>query len=458
MYLDDTIAAISTPAGRGGISIIRISGSRAVDIGDMVFKNDYGRTLSKADTHTIIHGYAVCDGGKVIDEVLCSVMLAPHTYTGENVVEINCHGGSISTREILSAVIAAGARLAENGEFTKRAFLNGRMDLCEAESVIDIINAKTIKAHSLSVHQLKGALSRSIASIRENLLTLTAHLQVLIDFADEDLEPLSDEEYLAGLKNAFADIDKLLSTADRGKIIRDGVKTAIVGKPNVGKSSLLNLLYGEERAIVTDIEGTTRDTIEESVTLGGILLRIADTAGIRETSDTIEKIGVEKSKTVMEDADLVIFMADDRRGLDENDRYIMRSLEGKKTIALINKCEGMNLVDRGEISNISDYVIEFSVKENRGMDELESTVARMFSSGDITESDDTVITNVRHKDALVKAKSALASAIAEIESGIELNMTFIDIENAISALGEITGQTVGEEIVDKIFHSFCVGK
>ncbi|MBQ8588821.1 MAG: tRNA uridine-5-carboxymethylaminomethyl(34) synthesis GTPase MnmE [Clostridia bacterium] len=458
MRLDDTIAAISTPAGKGGISIIRISGTDAVGIGDKVFKNQYGKTLRKAATHTITHGYAMADDGRIIDEVLCSVMLAPHTYTGEDVVEINCHGGSISTREILSRVIASGARLAEPGEFTKRAFLSGRMDLCEAESVIDIINAKTTKAHSLSVHQLKGALSQRISGIRERLLTLTAHLQVLIDFADEDLEPLSDEEYLGGLKQAVKDIDRLLATADRGKIIRDGIKTAIVGKPNVGKSSLLNLLYGEERAIVTDIEGTTRDTIEESVILGGVMLSIADTAGIRETSDTIEKIGVEKSKTVMEDADLVIFMADAKRGLDENDRFIMDSLKGKKTIALINKSEGESLVDRQELAAIADTVIDFSVKENRGMDELEAAVSQMFSIGDIGENDDTVITNVRHKDALIKAKSALESAVAEIETGIELNMTFIDIENAIAALGEITGQTVGEEIVDKIFHSFCVGK
>lgn len=458
MRLDDTIAAISTPAGKGGISIIRISGADAVDIGDKVFKNQYGKTLHSAGTHTITHGYAVADDGRVIDEVLCSVMLAPHTYTGEDVVEINCHGGNISTREILSCVIASGARSAEPGEFTKRAFLNGRMDLCEAESVIDIINAKTTKAHSLSVHQLKGALSQRISDIREELLTLTAHLQVLIDFADEDLEPLSDEEYLEGLKQAVKDIDKLLATADRGKIIRDGIKTAIVGKPNVGKSSLLNLLYGEDRAIVTDIEGTTRDTIEESVILGGVMLSITDTAGIRETADKIEKIGVEKSKTAMEDADLVIFMADAKRGLDENDKYIMDSLRGKKTIALINKSEGQSLVNRQELAAISDVVIDFSVKENRGTDELEAAVSEMFSLGDIGENDDSVITNVRHKDALLKAKSALNSAVAEIESGIELNMTFIDIENAISALGEITGQTVGEEIVDKIFHSFCVGK
>lgn len=458
MRIDDTIAAVSTPAGRGGISIIRISGAEAIAVADKVFKNEYGKTLSGAVSHTITHGFAVREDGSVIDEVLCTVMKAPHTYTKEDVVEINCHGGIISTREILSAVLGSGARLAQPGEFTKRAFLNGRMDLCEAESVIDIINAKTSDAQSVSVHQLKGALSESIGKIRERLLMLIAHLQVLIDFADEDLEPLSDEEYLAGLKEAYTDIEKLVSTADRGKILKDGVKTAIVGKPNVGKSSLLNLLYGDDRAIVTDIEGTTRDAIEETVSLGGVMLNLADTAGIRETSDAIEKIGVEKSKSIMEDADLVIFMADATRPLDPNDEYIMKSLGGKNTIVLINKSEGEIKPDTAILKGISDKIIEFSVNEKKGLDVLEKTVSEMFSCGEIAQSDDAVVTSVRHKDALIKSKNALKSAIDAIESGIELNMTFIDIENAISALGEITGQTVAEEIVDKIFHSFCVGK
>jgi len=458
MNFDDTIAAVSTPGGKGGISIIRVSGADAIDIADRVFKNEYGKTLAKASTHTITHGFAVRGDGSVIDEVLVSVMLAPHTYTKENVAEINCHGGVISTKEILSAVLNAGARLAQPGEFTKRAFLNGRMDLCEAESVIDIINAGSTEAHSVSVHQLRGALSESIGEIREKLLTLTAHLQVLIDFADEDLEPLSDDEYLSGLKDALYKTNKLLKTADRGKIIKEGVKTAIVGKPNVGKSSLLNLLYGEDRAIVTDIEGTTRDTIEETVSFGGVMLNLSDTAGIRETADTIEKIGVEKSKAIMENADLVIFVADARKPLDENDEFIMESIGNKNTIVLVNKSECDIVCDVDKLKSLSDNYIEFSVKTHKGLDELEETVSRMFKSGQICIGDDAVVTNVRHTDALRKAKEALESAINAIESGIELNMTFIDIENAISALGEITGQTVGEEIVDKIFHSFCVGK
>lgn len=458
MIMEDTIAAISTPYGKGGISIIRVSGKDAIEIADKVYKNEYGKRLTKVKSHTINHGFAVNSDGKVIDEVLVSVMKAPKTYTGEDVAEINCHGGIISTEVILSALLKAGARLAFPGEFTKRAFLNGRMDLCKAESVIDIINAKTKDAHTLSVHQLKGSLSDSIGKIREKLLVLTAHLQVLIDYADEDLEPLTDDEYLDGIKDALMDVEALIKTSQRGQIIREGIKTAIAGKPNVGKSSLLNLLYGDERAIVTDIEGTTRDTITESVLLGGVMLNIADTAGIRETDDAIEKIGVEKSRKALEDADLVLFVLDAKRPFDENDSYVASSLEGKNTVVLINKAEGEILWNTDKIKEKFDKVIEFSVKTKKGIEELEKTVKDMFYAGSIEESDEAVISNVRHKDALFKAKEALESARDAIESGIEANMTFIDIENAISALGEITGQTVGEEIVDKIFHSFCVGK
>lgn len=454
----DTIAAISTPAGTGGISIIRLSGPDAVKIADKVFFSSAGKRLADAASHTISHGCIKDGHGRTIDEVLVSVMLAPKTYTRENVVEINCHGGLISTREILSLVLSGGARLAEPGEFTKRAFLNGRIDLCEAESVIDIINAKTSSAHRLSVNQLRGALSKSIDEIRERLLMLTAHLQVLIDFAEEDLEPLTDEEYLGGLREAKKDIDTLLKTELKGRIIKDGIKTAIVGKPNVGKSSLLNLLCGDERAIVTEIEGTTRDAIEESVTLGGITLRIADTAGIRHTSDPVESIGVEKSKSILNDADLVIYMTDASAALDDNDRFIMNSVGEKCAIALVNKCDKPLKTDIESIKRAVGDVILFSVKEKRGLDEFISAVKRLFDSGDINSSDEAVITEVRHRDALIRARESVDSAIAAIEAGIPLNMTFIDVENAISSLGEITGQTVSEEIVDRIFHRFCVGK
>lgn len=458
MDFDTTIAAVSTPHGRGGISIIRISGKDALKVADKVFKNKNNKTVSDAKSHTILYGFAVRENGSEIDQVLCSVMKAPRTYTGEDVAEISCHGGIISTREILSACLNAGARLAEPGEFTKRAFLNGKMDLTQAESVIDIINAPTKESHSVSVHQLKGALSERIGAIRENLLELTSHLQVLIDFADEDLEPLTDKEYFEALKKALDDVQKLIATSDRGRIIKEGVNTAIVGKPNAGKSSLLNLLYGGERAIVTDIEGTTRDAIEENISFGGVLLNVSDTAGIRQTEDIIEKIGVEKSKEILAAADLVIFVTDATKPLDDNDRYIMESVKDKNTIVLINKSEIGSSVDKKEFKHFTDRVIEFSVKEKKGVAELEDMIKKMFGNGDISSSDDALITSIRHKDALVKAQDALKSAIEAIEGGIEANMTFIDIENAISALGEITGQTVAEEIVDRIFHSFCVGK
>ncbi len=458
MNFDDTIAAVSTPAGKGGISVVRVTGADAVEIADKVFKNEYGKTLKNAKSHTITHGFAVRGDSSVIDEVLCSVMLAPRTYTREDVVEISCHGSHISTREILSALLSAGARLAEPGEFTKRAFLNGRMDLCSAESVIDIINSETDQCHRVSVNQLKGILSSKINAVREKLLTLTAHLQVLIDFADEDLEPLSDEEYLNGLKECLGEIKILLKGANDGAIIKEGINCAIAGKPNVGKSSLLNMLCKDEKAIVTDIEGTTRDTIEASVTLGGVRLNLFDTAGIRETDDTIEKIGVKRAMDVITDADLVLFVTDAKRELDKNDYEIITNLEGMTKIALINKAEDGVCFDYKRLGGGFDEVIEFSVKTGMGFDVLENAIRDMYFVGDIAESDRAIITNVRHTDALIKASSALEGAIDAIESGMEINMTFIDIEDAISALGEITGQTVAEEIVDRIFHSFCVGK
>ncbi len=458
MITDDTIAAVSTPSGRGGISVVRVSGADAVKIADKVFKNEYGKTLMGAKSHTILHGFAIRDDGSVIDEVLTSVMLSPRTYTRENVVEISCHGSTISAREILSNLIKAGARLAEPGEFTKRAFLNGRMDLCSAESVIDIINSETEGAHRVSVNQLKGSLSEKIDVIREKLITLTAHLQVLIDFADEDLEPLTDGEYLSTLKESRDMCSRLLATARDGRIIKDGINCAIVGKPNVGKSSLLNLICGGERAIVTDIEGTTRDTIEESVTLGGVRLNLSDTAGIRNTCDIIEKIGVEKAMDVITGADLVLFVTDAKRELDQNDFDIIQKLKDKVTIAIVNKAEDGFVLDTKPLIESFGEVIEFSVKTGLGFSELGEKVKMLFDTGEISQSEEAVITNVRHIDSLTKAKDALSSAIDAIECGMEDNMTFIDVNDAISSLGEITGQTVAEEIVDRIFHSFCVGK
>lgn len=458
MELYSTIAAISTPYGTGGISIIRISGSNAVEIADRIFAPSSGRMLKDVPTHTIHHGRVVGRDGKMIDEVLVSVMLAPRTYTGEDVVEINCHGGLVVTKSVLEEVFAAGAVQASPGEFTKRAFLSGRMDLCEAEAVIDVINSKTSLEHSVSVNHLSGALSDKINHIRSRLLSLIANVQVLIDYPDEGLESLSDEEFLDTLKEIGKDIAKLYATSETGRLIRSGISSVIAGKPNVGKSSLLNLLAGSNRAIVTDTPGTTRDVIEEYISFGNVTLRLADTAGIRKTDDEVESIGVNLSYEYLRKCDLVIFMADATRGLDDEDMDVISSIGNKKRIALINKCESGSKISKDELEKYFDTCIEFSVKDEIGVTDLENAISSMFEMGEIAQSCDGIITNSRHRDALYKAGQAVNGAITAIESGIPVDTTFIDLENAVASMGEIVGLTVAEEIVDKIFHSFCVGK
>jgi len=457
MNLFSTIAAISTPYGTGGISIIRISGSKAIEIADKIFKASSKKKLADAESHTIHHGHIVSSEGKVLDEVLVTVMLSPRTYTGEDTVELNCHGGLFTTKRILEEVLKAGAQNASRGEFTKRAFLNGKTDLARAEAVIDLINSKTNLEQSISVNHLGGRLSEKINSLRERLLTLIAHVQVLIDYPDEELEPLSDDEFLNELKEIKNEASKLLATSEAGSLIKNGIATAIVGKPNVGKSSLLNLLSGKEKAIVTDIEGTTRDAIEECVSFGGVTLNLADTAGIRETDDKIEAIGVKISKEYIEKSKLIIYVADAISGVDENDLEIIKRLKDKKCIALINKCDKAKLENEDILKESFDRIIHFSAKTALGIEELESAIKEMFEIGEIENNSD-IITNARHTDALIKAETALVSAISSIEMGISPDTCFIDIEDAISALGEIVGLTVSEEVVDKIFHSFCVGK
>ncbi len=458
MITDNTIAAISTPNGEGGISIIRISGSDAIAVADKIFESAKGKRLVNCKSHTINYGFIKDASGNVVDEVLVSVMKAPNTYTCEDIVEINCHGGIVSTKTILELVIKGGASLAAPGEFTKRAFINGRIDLSQAESVIDIINSKTNLIHTVAVNQLGGKLSREIDEIRQKLLKLLAHIQVLIDYADEDLEPLSDEEFADVLQSACDHIQKLRKTADSGRLLKSGILTAIVGKPNVGKSSLLNLLSGEERAIVTEYEGTTRDAIEEYINLGDVALRIADTAGIRQTDDVVESIGVDKSKKYIADADLVLFVLDGKRELDQNDEFIINELRGKNAIAIINKTEDGCVFDQNIIKQNFENTIMFSVHTQKGVQELSDCVKKIFDMGSITDSSTAVITNVRHKEALVKAGEFAGYALDALKSGIPCDMISIDIQNAISALGEITGVTVAEEVVDKIFHDFCLGK
>ena len=452
-----TIAAISTPYGTGGISIIRISGSQAIEIADKIFTASSGKKLADVGTHTIHHGHINSTDGERLDEVLVSVMHAPRTYTGDDTVELNCHGGLFTTKRVLEEVLKSGAENASRGEFTKRAFLNGKTDLCRAEAVIDLINSKTNLEQSISVNHLGGTLSKKINELREALITLTAHLQVLIDYPDEELEPLSDDEFLDELIRIRDEAKHLLDTSEAGSIIKDGIGTAIVGKPNVGKSSLLNLLSGEEKAIVTDIEGTTRDAIEQRVSIGGIMLNLADTAGIRETEDKIEAIGVMRSKEYVEKSKLIIFMADAVSGIDENDKEIIAALDGKTAIALVNKTDSGKMSCEDYLNEHFKRVIKFSVKEKTGVDELTQVIKELFEIGEIENNSD-IITNARHKDALYRTKEALTSAIGAIECGISADTTFVDIEAAISSLGEIVGLTVSEEIVDKIFHGFCVGK
>lgn len=463
MYIDDTIAAISTPPGTGGIAIIRVSGGRAIEIIDEIYKNPKGKKLKEVKSHTIHYGH-ICsfntDKHEIIDEVMVSVMKKPHTFTKEDIVEINCHGGIVASQNILEQVLNAGARLADPGEFTKRAFLNGRIDLAQAEAIIDIINSKTNIGLKSAVTQLEGSLSERIFSIREELVHIVAHLQAAVDFPEEDIEELSEKKLLESIENIMMKVENLIETANMGKIIREGLSTVIVGKPNVGKSSLLNALTGEKRAIVTEVPGTTRDIIEEYVNIKGVPLKIIDTAGIRETIDIVEKLGVEKSKEFIGYADLVILVLDASRPVDENDQKIFELIKNKKTIVLMNKMDLENKINFQDIDEkFRDCaVINSSILKGLGLDDLESRIKEMFYTGKVSINDDIVITNTRHKDSLMKARKNLEESMKALKTGMPLDMISIDIGNSIESLGEIVGLTVSEEIIDRIFHDFCLGK
>ena len=404
MFIDDTIAAIATAPGEGGIGIIRISGEKSLQVAQSIFKSKSGKMIKDYNARTLIYG-TVVDNEKVIDEVLVAYMKGPNSYTAEDVIEINCHGGFISVKKILELILSKGVRLAEAGEFTKRAFLNGRIDLSQAEAIIDVIKSKTDMAHEVAQSQLEGSLAKKIKDLRMNVTEVLAHLEVSIDFAEEDVEEITYqtlEEKALELRN---EIKKLYDTAESGKILRDGLKTVIVGKPNVGKSSLLNSILGENRAIVTDIAGTTRDVIEEFVNIKGIPLKIVDTAGIRETEDVVEKIGVEKSRESFSTADLVIMVLDASRKLSEEDMEILESLKNKKTIVLLNK---MDLEPQIELEKIEEFVnsediIKISALKHQGIEELQDKIEAMVYHGSVKNSSNLMITNSRHKDALFKA-------------------------------------------------------
>lgn len=456
--MERTIAAISTALGAGGIAVIRISGDKAIEIADKVF---FGKDkLSEAQTHTLHYGFIKNSAGEKVDEVLAAVMRAPRTFTREDVVEISTHGGMTASREVLDTVIRAGAYMALPGEFTKRAFLNGRIDLSQAEAVIDIINAKNALSQRNALSQLEGSLSKEIAAIRNSLVHLAAQMQVTIDYPDEDLEDIT----IADIRRISADCrdkaEKLLKTADSGKILRDGIKTAIVGKPNVGKSSLLNSLARAERAIVTDVAGTTRDIIEEYINLNGIPLLLVDTAGIRKTDDVVEKIGVEKSKQSIKDADLVIVMLDGSDIPDDEDREVLAATHHKNRIILINKTDlgASKYTEAVKAKAGKSPVLEISAKTGIGLDKLSELIREIYNLGEITKGDSAIITNMRHKSALADASAALTRVIDAIDIGMPSDIASIDINIAIECLGEITGETVSEDIVNTIFHEFCVGK
>lgn len=454
----DTIAAIATAMSSSGIGIIRISGDAAVQIVDRIFFMKNGKKLSDMPTHTIHYGH-IKDEDEVIDEVMVVLMRAPKSYTKEDTVEIDCHGGVYVMKRVLETVIKYGARPAEPGEFTKRAFLNGRIDLAQAESVIDIIHAKNEFALKSSERQLSGSLSSAVKTVREKLL----HEIAFIESALDDPEHISLDGYpktLQGIvEEAGKEIRKLLANSDNGKILKEGISTVIIGKPNAGKSSLLNTLVGEERAIVTDIAGTTRDVLEEQINLNGIILNVIDTAGIRKTDDVVEKIGVDRAKKYLNDADLAIYVVDTSTQLDENDFEIMELLKDRKAIVLLNKSDLTPVTDSESIrKHLDKKMIAISAKEQTGIEELEETIREMFFTGEVTFNDEVYITNIRHKTALQEARNSLNLVVQSILDGMPEDFYSIDLMNAYEELGSIVGEAVEDDLVNEIFSKFCMGK
>lgn len=448
-----TIAAISTPAGIGGIGIVRISGEKACEIISKIFRP---KTKGMLKSYQVRYGVIVNTQNEIIDEVLVSYFKAPKSYTGEDVCEISCHGGSLIVREILELVIVSGADLAKPGEFTKRAFLNGKMDLSQAEAVMDVIHSRSKKESQESMKQLQGFLSQEIAKIKGEILEVLVDIEANIDYPEYDIEEVKREKIGKVLEEAILKLQKLENSFEKGKILKEGIKTAIIGRPNVGKSSLLNAILKEERAIVTEIEGTTRDTIEEMISIQGIPLQIIDTAGIRETSDQVEEIGVNKSLKAMEEAQLILILVDAAKELSTEDKELLGKVSKKPHIVVINKIDLGKKIDLTSLQG--EKVVEISAKEQIGMEELEKAIQELFELNQMEITNDVVITNLRHKNAVTAALQGIQHAKESLEMGLPMDMLSIDIQSAIQKLGEITGELVSEEVIAGIFQKFCLGK
>ncbi len=456
--MSNTIAAISTAPGIGGIGIIRISGDECFNVLEKIFKQKNPQKIEEIKGYTIKFGNIIDENKNVIDEVLVSYFKAPKSYTTENMCEINSHGGIVIMNKILDLCIRNGAEMAEPGEFTKRAFLNGRMDLSQAEAVIDVINAKTDKEAKISLEQLEGNLSQKITQIRKVIISIMADIEATIDYPEYDLEEVTNSRIL----NTLNEVDKLLISLENsfynGKILREGIKVAIIGRPNAGKSSLLNVILNEERAIVTDIEGTTRDTIEEYISIDGVPLKIIDTAGIRNANDEVEKIGVEKAIEISKNSDIIIAIFDVSREINEEDKKILDLLKDKNAIILLNKIDLKRTIENSAFEDLDKPIINISTKTREGIDELYSEISKMFKLKEIANDGETIVSNVRHKNIIINSRKNLLKAKETIENNMPIDIISTYLKEIIEELGKITGETVTEDVIAEIFSKFCLGK
>ncbi|AJO60454.1 MULTISPECIES: tRNA uridine-5-carboxymethylaminomethyl(34) synthesis GTPase MnmE [Bacillus] len=458
----DTIAAISTPMGEGAIAIVRLSGPEAIQIADRIYKGPKGKTLSSVESHTIHYGHIVDrPSDRVVEEVMVSVLKAPRTFTREDVIEINCHGGIVTVNQVLQLALREGARLAEPGEFTKRAFLNGRIDLSQAEAVMDLIRAKTDRAMNVAMNQMEGRLSALVRRLRSEILETLAHVEVNIDYPEyDDVEEMTHQILVEKATAVKKEIEALLRTSEQGKILREGLSTVIIGRPNVGKSSLLNSLVHEAKAIVTDIPGTTRDVIEEYVNVRGVPLRLVDTAGIRETEDIVERIGVERSRQVLKEADLILLVLNYSEELSEEDVKLFEAVEGMDVIVILNKTDLEAKIDTERVRELANGrpVVTTSLLKEEGINDLEEAIQSLFYTGAIESGDLTYVSNTRHISILQQAKRAIEDALSGIEQDVPIDMVQIDLTRCWELLGEIIGDSVHESLIDQLFSQFCLGK